>query len=225
MSDKQAQQLIYECSVCGYIYDPVVGDAEHGIPVGTAFEELPSDWVCPLCGVGKDMFNQLEKKDADASPPPADIKPQKTVKEYRSQDLIVYWIPQDCSHAGKCWQGLPSVFDMDKRPWINLAGSSAQEIIKTIDKCPTRALQYSLPPGSAVDPALAQGPGSKDYKIDLQKAGKIRVIRDGPLLVEAPLRIIDQDGNTVGEGDRFVLCRCGKTQNAPFCDGRHIPEK
>ena len=47
----------YVCSVCGYEYDPAVGDLEHGIPAGTAFEDLPDDWACPLCSVGKDMFN------------------------------------------------------------------------------------------------------------------------------------------------------------------------
>lgn len=213
---------IYECSVCGFLYDPAVGDPEHGIPAGTPFEELPADWVCPLCGAGKDMFNRQEK--AVTSPAPAEIKPQKTVKEYRNNDIIVYWYPQDCSHAGKCWGELPAVFDMDKRPWVTISGSSPEEIIKTIDKCPTRALQYSLPEGSTVDPNLAKGPGAKDYKADLDKAGKIRVIRDGPLLVEVPVRIIDTDGSIVGEGDRFVLCRCGKTKNPPFCDGSHIPE-
>lgn len=212
-------EAVYQCTVCGFIYDPAQGDPEHGIPAGTAFEDLPADWVCPLCGAGKELFAKQEA----SPPPPADIKPQKTVKEYRSKDLIVYWMPQDCSHAGKCWQGLPSVFDMDKRPWINISSSRPEDIIKTIDKCPTRALQYSLPEGSAVDPNLAKGPGAKDYKADLDKAGKIRVIRDGPLLVEVPVRIIDTDGSIVGEGDRFVLCRCGKTKNAPFCDGSHIP--
>ncbi len=216
-----AKADIYECSVCGFLYDPAVGDPENGIPAGTPFEELPADWVCPLCGASKDMFNQQEK--AAESPAPAEIKPQKTVKEYRNNDIIVYWYPQDCSHAGKCWGELPSVFDMDKRPWVNISGSSAEEIIKTIDKCPSRALQYSLPEGSAVDPALANGPGSKDYKIDPSKAGKIRVIRDGPLLIEGPNQIIGTDKQIVGEGDRFVLCRCGKTKNEPFCDGSHIP--
>ena len=47
----------YVCSVCGYVYDPAVGDPDSGIPAGTAFEDIPADWVCPLCGVGKDMFN------------------------------------------------------------------------------------------------------------------------------------------------------------------------
>jgi len=46
----------YVCDVCYYVYDPVAGDPENGAPAGTVFEDLPSDWVCPLCGVGKEAF-------------------------------------------------------------------------------------------------------------------------------------------------------------------------
>ena len=46
------------CSVCGYVYDPAVGDPDNGIAPGTKFEDLPEDYVCPICGVGKDMFEQ-----------------------------------------------------------------------------------------------------------------------------------------------------------------------
>ena len=49
----------YICSVCGYEYDPAVGDPDNGIPAGTEFAELPDDWACPLCAVGKDMFNEV----------------------------------------------------------------------------------------------------------------------------------------------------------------------
>ncbi len=49
----------YKCTVCGYIYDPAVGDATQSIPAGTAFEKLPDSWVCPECGVGKDMFEKV----------------------------------------------------------------------------------------------------------------------------------------------------------------------
>ena len=49
----------YECIPCGYIYDPEVGDPDSGIPKGTPFEKLPSDWVCPLCGAGKDQFEKV----------------------------------------------------------------------------------------------------------------------------------------------------------------------
>ncbi|PKL23246.1 MAG: rubredoxin [Spirochaetae bacterium HGW-Spirochaetae-3] len=47
----------YVCDVCGYIYDPAVGDPDASIPAGTAFSALPEDWVCPMCGVGKDSFS------------------------------------------------------------------------------------------------------------------------------------------------------------------------
>ena len=50
----------YVCDVCGYVYDPAVGDPDNGIEPGTAFEDLPDDWVCPLCEVSKDMFSEYE---------------------------------------------------------------------------------------------------------------------------------------------------------------------
>jgi len=50
----------YVCDVCGYIYDPAVGDPDNGIEPGTAFEDLPEDWLCPLCGVGKDEFSKVD---------------------------------------------------------------------------------------------------------------------------------------------------------------------
>jgi rubredoxin len=50
----------YKCEACGYIYDPAVGDPDNGIAPGTAFEDLPDDWTCPICGVGKDMFVKEE---------------------------------------------------------------------------------------------------------------------------------------------------------------------
>ncbi len=46
------------CTVCNYVYDEEVGDPDGGIAPGTRFEDIPDDWVCPLCGVGKDQFEQ-----------------------------------------------------------------------------------------------------------------------------------------------------------------------
>ncbi len=48
----------YVCTACGYVYDPAVGDPDGGIAPGTPFESIPEDWVCPICGVGKDMFER-----------------------------------------------------------------------------------------------------------------------------------------------------------------------
>jgi rubredoxin len=49
----------WKCVVCGYIYDPETGDPDGGIPAGTRFENLPDDWVCPVCGATKDMFEKM----------------------------------------------------------------------------------------------------------------------------------------------------------------------
>lgn len=49
----------YLCEPCGYIYDPQAGDPDQGVPPGTAFADIPDDWVCPICGLGKDVFVRL----------------------------------------------------------------------------------------------------------------------------------------------------------------------
>jgi flavin reductase (DIM6/NTAB) family NADH-FMN oxidoreductase RutF len=56
---QQAQEVVWEkyyCTACGYVYDPAVGDPEHEVPAGTPFEDLPDDWVCPVCGTEKIDF-------------------------------------------------------------------------------------------------------------------------------------------------------------------------
>ena len=49
----------WECTICGYIYDPETGDPDGGIPPGTPFEQIPADWVCPTCGATKDAFEKM----------------------------------------------------------------------------------------------------------------------------------------------------------------------
>jgi rubredoxin len=51
----------WRCIVCDYIYDPAEGDPDGGIDPGTPFESIPDDWVCPLCGAGKDEFERIEE--------------------------------------------------------------------------------------------------------------------------------------------------------------------
>lgn len=56
----------YVCAMCGYVYDPAEGDPDGGIDPGTAFEDLPDDWTCPICGAGKDDFEK-EQPETDES--------------------------------------------------------------------------------------------------------------------------------------------------------------
>ncbi len=49
----------YQCDICGYVYDPKVGDSVGGIEPGTSFEDIPDSWVCPICGADKTHFNHF----------------------------------------------------------------------------------------------------------------------------------------------------------------------
>ncbi len=49
----------WECTACGYVYDPEKGDPDNGINPGTSFEDIPEDWTCPQCGVTKDFFQKI----------------------------------------------------------------------------------------------------------------------------------------------------------------------
>lgn len=49
----------WKCNVCGYVYDPETGDPDSGVAPGTPFESLPDNWVCPICGASKDMFEKV----------------------------------------------------------------------------------------------------------------------------------------------------------------------
>jgi rubredoxin len=50
----------WECQACGYVYDPTVGDPDNGVAPGTKFEDIPDTWVCPQCGVGKELFSKVD---------------------------------------------------------------------------------------------------------------------------------------------------------------------
>ena len=50
----------WECTACGYVYDPRKGDPKHGVPPGTPFDQLPADWVCPECGAEKSLFEKIK---------------------------------------------------------------------------------------------------------------------------------------------------------------------
>lgn len=50
----------YICEVCGYVYDPAIGDVDHGIKAGTSFNDLPDNWTCPPCGADKHAFRKFE---------------------------------------------------------------------------------------------------------------------------------------------------------------------
>lgn len=143
------------------------------------------------------------------------------MKEYKNEQIIVYWYPELCTHPGTCLRLLPEVFSLKRRPWIDINGSTPERIMRAVDACPSGALRYSLPEGSSVDPALACGTGNIDYKKENREIVKIRVTPNGPFLVEGNVELIGVDGELIKEDCKMALCRCGLSKNHPFCDGAH----
>lgn len=83
----------YRCLVCEYVYDPEKGDPDNGIDPGTSFEDLPDDWICPVCGVGKDQFEAMEENS------------QKEVKK-EEQEMFCYQCSQTARGSGCTIQGV-----------------------------------------------------------------------------------------------------------------------
>ena len=130
----------------------------------------------------------------------------KTERAYRSETIAVYWNPRLCIHSGNCMSGLPQVFQRSGRPWIKVDGASASEIAETVSRCPSGALHFER---------LDDGPrelAAEETTIEPQP--------NGPLYVRGRLRVITSDG-TIREDTRMALCRCGHSNNKPFCDGSH----
>ena len=130
-------------------------------------------------------------------------------KEYTNSDITVVWKSDLCIHSGNCVRGLGKVFNPKDRPWIKVYSATTDEIIQTINNCPSGALTYKRNNDMS---EKAEAAKSKT---------KVQVINGGPIMVEGPCAIIDKDGNeTIKEGKIF-LCRCGESKNKPYCDGSH----
>ncbi|GAB4242960.1 MAG: hypothetical protein Tsb0034_20600 [Ekhidna sp.] len=131
------------------------------------------------------------------------------VKEYDSEELTVIWKPGMCIHSEKCWKGLSTVFNPNERPWVNVKGATDQEIKSQINQCPSGALSYRLK-GEQNHPDDSGG-----------KANRVEVAKNGPLMVHGDIRIKHQDGSESERQKMTAFCRCGASENKPFCDGSH----
>ena len=147
------------------------------------------------------------------------------MRKYKNSQLIVYWFPELCAHPSICVKLLPKVFDPDRRPWVDINAAEPEEIIRCIDRCPSGALQCSLPGGSSVDPVLASGAGNIGYARKHPASVRIRTCGKGPMTVEGPVEILNRTGEILKTGSRTVLCCCGRSCNSPFCDGSHKKTK
>lgn len=131
-------------------------------------------------------------------------------KKYTNGEVTVVWKPGKCIHSTICVNGLPSVFDNNKKPWITPEGSDTQHIIEQVNQCPSGALSYFL---------NAKG---EDKSIeDTQSEIIIEPRPNGPLMIYGNITLKKADGTTEKKTKVTAFCRCGQSNNKPFCDGTH----
>ncbi|GAA2993663.1 hypothetical protein GCM10020229_02640 [Kitasatospora albolonga] len=118
-------------------------------------------------------------------------------KEYRAEGVSVSFDPGLCRHAAECVGGLPEVFDTGRRPWITPGAAAPEVVAAVVRRCPTGALTYLLTPGGTEPP---------------DRPTTVTRTEDGRLLLRGELRIGERAAT------RAMLCGCGRTAEAPYCD-------
>jgi uncharacterized Fe-S cluster protein YjdI/CDGSH-type Zn-finger protein len=131
---------------------------------------------------------------------------EAVTRVYEDHRIRVLWDASLCVHSAICLRRLPAVFDVNARPWVDLSRASAEEIAATIRACPTSALRY-------------EGGGVPAEEPDDPTTVEIRP--NGPLYLRGRLRLQTPGGRTTRQMYRVALCRCGASQNKPFCDNSH----
>jgi len=144
------------------------------------------------------------------APPPVNeanrVKPGLT-REYARDEIRVLWFASRCIHSAACVRALPSVFDPNRRPWIDLSLGDADAIANAVVKCPTGALQYERLDGGPqeVTPESVQ----------------VNPVRNGPYLIRGRVEVFDPATRETHSETRLALCRCGQSKHMPYCDNTH----
>ncbi|MCK4749352.1 MAG: (4Fe-4S)-binding protein [Bacteroidales bacterium] len=156
-------------------------------------------------------------------------------RQYTNGEITVFWIPSKCIHATTCFRELIEVFNPGRRPWVNMERAPTRRIIEVVNKCPTQAitwknnseltseelaLQYAVAKTEENPETLTDSP-AKVQKEERVKPTSVRVMKDGPIVVEGKFRIIDGDDKELKPTRMTSFCRCGNSKSQPYCDGTH----
>ncbi len=131
----------------------------------------------------------------------------KPAREYATEEIVVEWRPSLCYHSQNCVAALPAVFDPQARPWVNVHAANTDAVEAAVAQCPSGALRSRKV--------------AKPTTVVADDRAEVRVLENGPLLLRGHLRVLADDGTELAELERAALCRCGQSQNKPFCDGSH----
>ncbi len=128
-------------------------------------------------------------------------------KKYVKEDLTILWRPKKCIHAAVCVKMLPEVYNPQERPWLKPENATVAQLKAQIEACPSGALGWEMV-------------GEKNQEQEV--AGVQATVREnGPLLVKGQLEVTGIDGQKEMKSGMTAICRCGASQNKPYCDGAH----
>ena len=130
------------------------------------------------------------------------------IRGYDGDEVRVTFEASRCIHAARCVSQLPAVFDTARRPWIDPAGASAEDIAAVVHHCPTGALKYERTDG---------GPAEQPESVNT-----LTVAAAGPVFARGDIQVIDAERRLIARETRAALCRCGASANKPWCDGSHV---
>lgn len=176
---------------------------------GSAAEAKPVMALCRCGGSSNKPFCDGSHNDIGFESAGSNVAEKDKISVYQGKEITVHYNPLLCSHAGECVRRAASVFNLQQQPWIQPDNGSKGEILEVMKACPSGALRYSEPDGAAE--LVADGAVS----ITIEKDGPYRVSN---MPVEAGYWAEGQSEK------KYVLCRCGKSANKPFCDGTHSDE-
>lgn len=132
---------------------------------------------------------------------------REIIKKYKNGNLNVVWKPKRCIHAAICVKTLPEVYNPDEKPWIKAENASIEALKAQIAQCPSGALSYEMEGEEDATPP--------------ETGTKVQVMPKGPLLVHGHLEVEGTSGTVETKTRTTAFCRCGASQNKPYCDGAH----
>lgn len=160
----------------------------------------------PYCDGNHGKFGFAGTETAPAEPR------SERVKDYEGTGIVVHDDRSLCVHAGFCGNRATNVWKMvrgDDASGVDSSDSIVRmQVMAMIERCPSGALSYSVPPvADDVEPPLGEA---------------VALIDDGPIFVTGGVTIERSDGTALEMRNRVTLCRCGKSDNKPLCDGSHV---
>lgn len=162
-------------------------------------------------------------------------------RQYTNGEITVFWVPSKCIHATTCFRELIEVFNPGRRPWVNMEGANTRRITEVVNKCPTQAIYWKNNRDLTADEKAAQkhfvkeevnpetisvlggetGKTQTEEKPARVKPTSIRIMRDGPIVVEGTFKVVGADDRELRPTRMTSFCRCGHSRSMPYCDGNH----